>query len=746
MVILQNNLPYLIATIHNGQASHTPFGESAPGNQMYNNQGYAMAEAPPQFDGDVSVMYLQNPNHINEQVPNTMNMQNGVDFRHQYQQQQANDIVLNGSTEAQQMVQTMINSPPLQLHENFVGQQGQQPHNPQNRNLQAMGQQPIYQQPLPNADYSNYQSSNIVPELYHHPFAGYYNKLPYLLLSSLLGIIIGDLAELEALRLIGARRILMVYTIKPFAAALLGNVLLDEPIYIAAFFGMILTALGVYYVLVASLEKFERKRRKSSRGSAKRKIDSFLFSGSDDDKSFDTGSIGSFNEDEEIAGILNGDLSGDYDNSNGVDNFRMGGMRRRPLSRHDLTSDFFDDHDYGGGGEEDEVTMMIVDGRGVIDTTINCIKPASSGSNESSDGWDQYSSANQSFDSMNSLEKLDVDVMVAMENFENDYDDDLIESPSHQNLASSILLLETKSTNDIPKQSDTRNMLQTTSEKPLKSALRQSKYGGTQSSSFSTSNDNDTSGPLTKKVFESLPPIKKKSFHRVMRRSNRSSDSLGSIASMGSLASFESECGPPPGMYNHSRKESRLERKVRIRTGYVLATFNVILDAYCSYLTKKHGEGLNTWEINLCRLGFAGLILTLIATVMKHRERRLKRRLGGDDQPDYQAAYFGPVSNESKMKFRPWYRLPKMAAYPWMVVSMGVFFVTFLSPALANYSLFQIPLALSISLTSITPLFTIPLGICTKGDKPTLKGYVGTALSAMGIVILCVWGVDSSTL
>ena len=138
---------------------------------------------------------------------------------------------------------------------------------------------------------------------------------------------------------------------------------------------------------------------------------------------------------------------------------------------------------------------------------------------------------------------------------------------------------------------------------------------------------------------------------------------------------------------------------------------------------------------------------------MRWRQYRIKRREKLDRERNaYHSSYFGQQQKDSigsspsssKIKIRPWYHIPNMSIVPWITVSIGVFFVIFLSPALANYSLFEIPLALSLSLTSITPLFTIPLGIFWKGDRPTLRGYFGAGLSVLGVMILCIWGVDSS--
>jgi hypothetical protein len=112
---------------------------------------------------------------------------------------------------------------------------------------------------------------------------------------------------------------------------------------------------------------------------------------------------------------------------------------------------------------------------------------------------------------------------------------------------------------------------------------------------------------------------------------------------------------------------------------------------------------------------------------MRYREKKKKNKEKQiREQNRYQQSYFGTNDendkdvHSSKVRIQPWYRLPKMTVIPWVTVSFGVFFVTFLSPAPANYSLFEISLALSISLTSITPLFTIPLGIFITREKDQL--------------------------
>ena len=67
----------------------------------------------------------------------------------------------------------------------------------------------------------------------------------FLILSSTLGIIIGDVLWLEALRLLGAKHVIVIDSLKPFMAAILGRVALDEVLKSPAWGGMILTVIGI---------------------------------------------------------------------------------------------------------------------------------------------------------------------------------------------------------------------------------------------------------------------------------------------------------------------------------------------------------------------------------------------------------------------------------------------------------------------------------------------------------------------
>ena len=77
-----------------------------------------------------------------------------------------------------------------------------------------------------------------------------------LLVSAVIGIIIGDNTWLRALALIGTKRVVFVDALKPFLAAVLSHIFLDKSLTILQVFGMFLTVGGV---LMVSLEKTETK-------------------------------------------------------------------------------------------------------------------------------------------------------------------------------------------------------------------------------------------------------------------------------------------------------------------------------------------------------------------------------------------------------------------------------------------------------------------------------------------------------
>lgn len=87
----------------------------------------------------------------------------------------------------------------------------------------------------------------------------------WLFVSGILGIIIGDLLWLEALQRLGAFQVLVIDTIKPFFAALMGRLFLKEQkIYPLAYVAMMLTVIGVLLVSVEQNKLASSVGRESS--------------------------------------------------------------------------------------------------------------------------------------------------------------------------------------------------------------------------------------------------------------------------------------------------------------------------------------------------------------------------------------------------------------------------------------------------------------------------------------------------
>ena len=179
-----------------------------------------------------------------------------------------------------------------------------------------------------------------------------------------------------------------------------------------------------------------------------------------------------------------------------------------------------------------------------------------------------------------------------------------------------------------------------------------------------------------------------------------------------------------------------------------MAILNVVLDTYGSVLTKDYGKEFTTWEINLIRFGFAGIIMLICSITLTMRDRLFEKKktetetgTGNNDNNE-------DTISESTLK---WYQLPTsftiMSKSAWLYVSLGVLFVTFFTPALSNYALFQITLALALTLGSVSPLYALPLTyIMQKKDEvkkrppPSLKAYIGSLLAIGGIIILAFFG------
>ena len=87
-----------------------------------------------------------------------------------------------------------------------------------------------------------------------------------------------------------------------------------------------------------------------------------------------------------------------------------------------------------------------------------------------------------------------------------------------------------------------------------------------------------------------------------------------------------------------------------------------------------------------------------------------------------------------------WYQLPPLHLKGWLQITAGVALVTFLCPAFEKFALFQITLALAISLSSVGPLYGLLMDWPFKGKKPTLPSCFGACMAIGGVVVLSVFG------
>ena len=138
--------------------------------------------------------------------------------------------------------------------------------------------------------------------------------------------------------------------------------------------------------------------------------------------------------------------------------------------------------------------------------------------------------------------------------------------------------------------------------------------------------------------------------------------------------------------------------------GYAYATVNVILDVYAATITVAERGPLSSAEVNLLRFGLAAVLLIL---VWAFREGRLK-------------------SNAKPMARRDWGR-----------VALGVVFVTFLTPLITVWTMFVLPLAVAVTLWSLTPLWALPVSAYF-GQKVSHRAGAGALLATGGVVMLAV--------
>ena len=137
--------------------------------------------------------------------------------------------------------------------------------------------------------------------------------------------------------------------------------------------------------------------------------------------------------------------------------------------------------------------------------------------------------------------------------------------------------------------------------------------------------------------------------------------------------------------------------------GYAYATVNVVLDVYAATITVAERGPLSSAEVNLLRFGLAAILLIIVWAFRASREKQ--------DKP--------------------------MARRDWGRVALGVVFVTFLTPLITVWTMFVLPLAVAVTLWSLTPLWALPVSVYF-GQKVSGRAGAGALLATGGVVMLAV--------
>lgn len=204
---------------------------------------------------------------------------------------------------------------------------------------------------------------------------------------------------------------------------------------------------------------------------------------------------------------------------------------------------------------------------------------------------------------------------------------------------------------------------------------------------------------------------------------------------------------------NNSNKSFATQRRSRDQSmkeliyGLIISFINVVFHTFGALLTRLYGTGMTTWEICLIRFGFAGISMLLVSTMLTTfipiwknlQSRKTKATTMADTTSPIVESMESDTESEEKENddVSPWYRMPNDITKSSLIrVSIGVMFVSFFQPALTNYAIFQIPLAMLLTLESVGPLYTIPLSFVMQNEYPTMNAFVGAILAIGGIAIL----------
>jgi len=147
-----------------------------------------------------------------------------------------------------------------------------------------------------------------------------------------------------------------------------------------------------------------------------------------------------------------------------------------------------------------------------------------------------------------------------------------------------------------------------------------------------------------------------------------------------------------------------------LTVGYAMSALNCLFDVAGALLTKRHGRAMTTWHINVLRFGSAGFEIALFLLL---------------------ASAAASMRGQQTLA---WAALPRLSTRSWFMICTGVFFATFCTPALHQYALFQIDLAVYTTLISMGPVWALPVGVALKNEGVSLRTLLGSTFAVAGVV------------
>eukprot|EP00300_Choanocystis_sp_HF-7_P015281 c18998_g1_i1.p1 GENE.c18998_g1_i1~~c18998_g1_i1.p1 ORF type:complete len:278 (+),score=52.47 c18998_g1_i1:359-1192(+) len=165
--------------------------------------------------------------------------------------------------------------------------------------------------------------------------------------------------------------------------------------------------------------------------------------------------------------------------------------------------------------------------------------------------------------------------------------------------------------------------------------------------------------------------------------------------------------------------------------GYGYAAANVLFDVYGIFLTKQHGKSLTTWHINIIRFGFAGVFMLCLSLALQ--ARRLLRSAPRGDGVDSDNSSLAP-RHDGPPRYE-WFDLipPDLTHRKACLILGGIALVTFGSPALTNFAVFKLPVAVFLTLTSLGPVYSLPLIPLAEHRPLSARAVLGGVLAFAGV-------------